>query len=120
MLNFIYLKYKCFQCNVITVIQKIEISGSGVHYHRFLSGMHMLLGSSSFLLHSSERRHACKILLGKHEWKRKLGRYRSRWEDNISMRLRKIGWGVVDLMHLTEDKDQWRVLLNAAMKLRFQ
>jgi len=41
-----------------------------------------------------------------------LGRPRLRWEDNITMDLREIGWKVVDWMHLVQDGDQWRGLVN--------
>jgi hypothetical protein len=52
------------------------------------------------------------------EEKRQLGIPRHRWEDNIKMDLRKKGWEGVDWMHLAQDRDQWRVLLNMVMNLR--
>jgi hypothetical protein len=52
-------------------------------------------------------RNAYKILVGKPEGKRPLGRHRLRWEDNIRMDLRQIAWKGVDWMHLAEDRDQW-------------
>jgi hypothetical protein len=51
-------------------------------------------------------------------WKRPLGTPRFRWEDNIGMDLREIGWEGVDWMHLAQDKNQWRTLVNAVMNLR--
>jgi hypothetical protein len=48
-----------------------------------------------------EKRNAYGILLGKAEWKRPLGRSRRRWENNIKMDLRKIGWGGMDCIDLT-------------------
>jgi hypothetical protein len=48
---------------------------------------------------------AHRILFGKHEGKSPLGRYRCRWEDNIKIDLREIGWGV-DWVHIGEDRDQ--------------
>jgi hypothetical protein len=52
------------------------------------------------------------------EGKRSFGRPRRRWEDNTGMDLRKIGReGVVDLIHLAQDRDQWRALVYMIMKL---
>jgi hypothetical protein len=54
-----------------------------------------------------EIRNAYKILVGKTEGKRPLGRSRSRWEDKIRMEFREIGWEVVDWLHLAQGMDQW-------------
>jgi hypothetical protein len=54
----------------------------------------------------------------KSEGKRPLGRPRSKWEDNIRMDLREIGWGGMDWIDLAQDRDQWRALVNTVMKLR--
>jgi hypothetical protein len=54
-----------------------------------------------------ELRGACNILVGKPERRRPLGRRRRRWEDNIKMDLREIGFGDVDWMHLAQDRDRW-------------
>jgi hypothetical protein len=56
-----------------------------------------------------EKRNACKVLVGKPEGERLLGRPRRRWGDNIEnieLNLRKIGWGVTDWIHLAQDRDQ--------------
>jgi len=53
-----------------------------------------------------EMRNLYKILVGKPEGKRSLERRRFRWEDNIRMDLREIGWHGVDWVHLTQDKAQ--------------
>jgi hypothetical protein len=50
--------------------------------------------------------------VGKPEGKRPLGRQRCRWEDNIKMDLREIGWGSMDWIVLAQDRDQRRVLVN--------
>jgi len=47
-----------------------------------------------------EMRKACNILVGTPEGKRPLGRHRRRWEDNITIDVREVGWEVVDWMHL--------------------
>jgi len=63
-------------------------------------------------------RNAYKILVGKPEGKRSLVRPRRRWEDNIIMYLRGTGWEGVDWMHLAQDRDKWRTLVDIVMKLR--
>jgi hypothetical protein len=59
-----------------------------------------------------------RILVGKPEGKRPLGRPRRRWVDNIKMNLREIGWDGMDWIGLAKDSDQWRVLVNTVMNLR--
>jgi hypothetical protein len=54
----------------------------------------------------------------KPEEKRPLGSYWCRLEDNIKTHLREIGWGGMDLIHLPEDRNQWRALVNTVMNLR--
>jgi hypothetical protein len=58
------------------------------------------------------------ILVGKPEGKRPLGTPRRRWEDNIKMDLREMGWGAIDWIDLAQDRDQWRALVNTVMNLR--
>jgi hypothetical protein len=64
------------------------------------------------------KRIAYRILVGKKEGKRPLGRYRRRCQDNIKMGLREIGWSVMDWIDLAQDRDQWRALVNTVMNLR--
>jgi hypothetical protein len=61
-----------------------------------------------------EVRGAHNILVGRPEGRRPLGRPRRRWEDNI----KEIGFGDVDWIHLAQDKDRWRALVNTVMNLR--
>jgi hypothetical protein len=65
-----------------------------------------------------EKRNAYRILVDKPEGKRPLGRLTRRWEDNIKMDLREIGWGGMDWIDLAQDSDQWRALVNTVMNLR--
>jgi hypothetical protein len=65
-----------------------------------------------------ERRNVYRVLVGKPEGKRRLGRPRHRWEDVIKMDLREIGWGGVDWIHLAQDRDRWRAVVSAVMNLR--
>jgi hypothetical protein len=65
-----------------------------------------------------ETRNAYRILVGKPEGKRPVGRPRRRWVDNIKMVLREIGWDGVDWIELAQDRDQWRAPVNTVMNLR--
>ena len=58
-----------------------------------------------------------RVLVGKPEGKRPLGRPRSRWEDNIRMDLQEVGGGG-DWMELAQDTDRWRALVNTVMNFR--
>jgi hypothetical protein len=63
-------------------------------------------------------RNAYRILVGKPEGKRPLGRPRRRWVDNIIMDLRDIGWNGMDWIELAQDRDQWKAFVNTVMNLR--
>jgi hypothetical protein len=66
-----------------------------------------------------EGRNLCRVLVGKPEGKRLLGKPRRRWEDGIKMGFREIGWGGVEWIHLAQGTDRWRAVVNAVMNLRF-
>jgi hypothetical protein len=61
---------------------------------------------------------AYRILVGKSEGKRPLGRPRRRWVNNIKMDLREIGWDGMDWIDLAQDTDQWRAVVKTVMNLR--
>jgi hypothetical protein len=63
-----------------------------------------------------EKRGAYRILVGRPEGRRPLGRLRRRWEDNIKMDLEEMGWGI-DGIELAQDRDRWRAVVNAVMNL---
>jgi hypothetical protein len=65
-----------------------------------------------------EKRNACRLLVGNPEGKRPLGRPRRRWVDNIRMDLGEVGWGDVDWIDLTQDRNRWRALVNWVLNLR--
>ena len=59
-----------------------------------------------------------RVLVGKPEVKRALGRPRHRWVDNIRMDLQEVGCGYMDWIGLAQDRDRWRTLVSAVMNLR--
>jgi hypothetical protein len=65
-----------------------------------------------------EERKVYKVLVGKPEGKRPLGRPRRRWEDWIRMDLREFGLGGVDWIRLSPERDRWRAVVSAVMNLR--
>jgi hypothetical protein len=65
-----------------------------------------------------EKRKEYRLLVGKPEGKRPLGRPRHRWMDNIKMDLLEIGLNVVDSIGLAQDRYRWRALVNSVMNLR--
>jgi len=69
------------------------------------------------LFWGGERIGVHRVLVGKPEGRRPLGRLRRRWEDNIKMDLREVG-GVGDWMELVQDRDRWRALVNTVMNRR--
>jgi hypothetical protein len=70
------------------------------------------------MLCMGEGRKVYKVLVGKPEGKRPLGRPSRRWEDGIRMDLREIGLGDMDWIRLTQDRDRWRAVVSAVMNLR--
>jgi hypothetical protein len=64
-----------------------------------------------------EKRNAYRLLMGKPEGKRPLGRPRCRWVDNIKIDLLEIDWGSVDWIGLAQDRNRWRALVNVVMNL---
>jgi hypothetical protein len=65
-----------------------------------------------------EKRNAYRLLVGKSEGMRPLGRPRRRWLDNIRMDLVEVGWGDVDWIGPAQDRDRWRALVNSVLNLR--
>jgi hypothetical protein len=67
---------------------------------------------------NGEKSNAYRLLVGKPEGKRPLGRPRRRWLDSIRMDLVEVGWGYVDWIGLARDRDRWRALVNSVLNLR--
>jgi len=66
-----------------------------------------------------EERGVYRVLMGKLEGKRPLGRPRRRWVDNIRMDLQEVGCGCVDWIGLAQDRNRWRTLVSAVINIRF-
>jgi len=64
-----------------------------------------------------ERRGIYRVLVGKPEGKRPLGRPRHRWEENIVMDLQEVGCGGMDWIEVAQDRDRWWALVNMVMNL---
>jgi hypothetical protein len=65
-----------------------------------------------------EKRNAYRLLVGKPERKRPLGRPSRRWVNNIKMDLADVGWGDVDWIGLAQDRNSWRALVNSILNLQ--
>jgi hypothetical protein len=65
-----------------------------------------------------EGRGVYRVLVGKPEGKRPLGRTRRRWEGNIKMDLQEVGCGGMDWIEMAQDRDSWRALVNVVINLR--
>jgi len=68
--------------------------------------------------HMGEGRGVYRVLVGKPEGRRPLGRPRRRWADNIRMDLQEVECGYMDWIGLAQDGDSWRTLVSAVMNLR--
>jgi hypothetical protein len=65
-----------------------------------------------------EKRNACRVLVGKLQRKRPLGRPSSIWDDNIKIDVQEVGWEDVEWSSLAQDRDKWQAVLNTVMNLR--
>ena len=86
--------------NIVRVIKSRRMRGAG-HVARM-----------------GEERGVYRVLVGKPEGKRPLGRPRLRWVDNIRKDLQEVGCGYMDWIGLAQDRDRWRMLVSAVMNLR--
>ena len=67
---------------------------------------------------TGDKRGVFRVLVGKPEGKKPLGRPKRRWEDNIKVDLQEVGCGGMDWIELSQDRERWRALLNAVMNRR--
>ena len=77
-----------------------------------------LCGWAGHVARMEEGKGVHKVLVGKPEGKRPLGRPKRRWEDNIKMDLEDVGRGCGDWMELAQDRDRWRALVSTVMNFR--
>jgi hypothetical protein len=73
---------------------------------------------STYIINVSIPPIAYRILVGRPEGRRPLGRPTRRWEDSIKMDLQEVGWEGMGWIELAQDRDRWRALVNAVMNLR--
>jgi hypothetical protein len=73
---------------------------------------------ASHVARMGEKRSAYRLLVGRPEGKRPLGRPRRRWVDNIRIDFGEVGWGDVDWIGLAQDRNRWRALVNSVLNLR--
>jgi len=76
------------------------------------------MGWAGHVARMGQGRGVYRVLVGRPEGKRPLGRTRRRWEDNIKMDLQEVGGSCGDWMELAEDRDRWRALVSTVMNLR--
>ena len=70
------------------------------------------------MVHMGEGRSVHRVLVGKPEGKRPLGRHRRRWEDNIKTDIQEVGGACGDWMELAQDREGWRALVSTVMNFR--
>jgi hypothetical protein len=73
---------------------------------------------AGYVARMGEKRYAYRLLMGKPEGRRPLGRPRRRWLDNIRMDLVEVGWGYEGWIGLVQDRGRWRALVNSVLNLR--
>jgi hypothetical protein len=77
-----------------------------------------IMRRAGHVAHMGEERGVHRVLMGKSDGKRPLGRHRHRWEDNIKMNLQEVGSGCGDWMELAQDRDRWWALVSMVKSLR--
>jgi len=85
---------------------------------KYFSGDKLEKRSAGRVTSIRERRGLHRILVRKPEVKRKLGRFRRSWEDNIMMYLQEVICGGMDWIEMVQNRNSWRALMNAVMNLR--
>ena len=95
-------------------LSALHVSDSLVHHQERRFGA-VYRSWAGHVARMEEGRGVHKVLVGKPEGKRPLGRLRRGWEDNIEMDLEEVGRGCGDWMELAQDRDRWRALVSMVM-----
>jgi hypothetical protein len=101
-----------------SLIYKLTLIHLTIIYHVRLIIKSRRMRWAGHVARIGEKRNVYRLLVGKPEGKRPLGRPRRRWIDNIKMNLSEIGLCVVDWIGLAQDRYRWRALVNSVMNLR--
>jgi hypothetical protein len=114
----IVVRLQSFFCFSLVNSHKVELHGlySSPSIVRVIKARRMR--RAGHVARMGEMRGAYNILVGRPEGRTPLGRPRRRWEDNIKMDIREIGFGDVDWIRWAQDTDRWRALVNTVMNLR--
>jgi hypothetical protein len=110
----IYLHYRIYFCVHIKIRKLLKSPVASLY---FAVEECLLMRWAGHVARVGAVRKVYRILVGKPERKRLLGRPTHRWEDGIRMDLREIGWGGAEWIHLAQDRDRWRAVVNAVMNL---
>ncbi|KAJ4428777.1 hypothetical protein ANN_25770 [Periplaneta americana] len=124
-------RFRVFENKVLRKIFGDEVTGEWRKLHN--TELHALYSSPDIIRNIKSRRlrwaghvarmgesrNAYRVLVGRPEGKRPLGRPRRRWEDNIKMDLREVGYDDRDWINLAQDRDRWQAYVRAAMNLRY-
>jgi hypothetical protein len=103
------------------IVFNIELMNMYIYISDFQGSLYSFSNFMRWAGHAArmgERRNAYRILVGKPDGKRPLGRPRCRWVDNIKMDLKEVGWDGRDWIDLAQDRDRQRAYVNAVMNLR--
>ena len=79
---------------------------------------HIIIRCAGHVALMGEKRGECRLLMGKPDGKRPLGRPRREWKDNVKMDLQEVGCTGMDWIELAQDRDRWRSFVNVAMNLQ--
>jgi len=106
------------ECSHIYVFTTILKPTKMIGKRQYLDNICKLLRLILHVTRMGEERGVCRVLVGKPEGKRQMGRPTRRWVDNIRMDLQEVGCGYVDWIGLAQDRDSWQTLVSAVMNLR--
>ena len=116
-LSYFQLPKKNYQSSVSSFHNDHSLNFHWCNAGTFIGGGNILLWAGH-VARMGEERGVYRVLVGKREGRRPLGRPRCRWVNNIRMDLQEVGCGYVDWIGLAQDRDSWRTLVSTVMNLR--